>query len=224
MLTEIPDLLDEQSLKNLFELIEQASWVSGKYSAGDHAVDIKHNDEMNQQCDSWKAINQLVVNTLYQHPGFQSAALPSKVSAAFVSRYTTGMKYASHIDDPVMGNRSSLYRSDIAVTVFLSDPDTYDGGELNIHTRFGPVPVKLSAGSAVVYPASSLHEVTEVTRGERLACVLWAQSLVRDTERREILSDLDDARQALHLSASQAQVTKSIDRTYANLLRMWSDV
>ena len=134
------------------------------------------------------------------------------------------MKYQAHVDDPVMGTASGRYRSDVAVTVFLSDADSYQGGELRIHTRFGPVDVKLNAGSVVAYPASSLHEVTEITSGHRLACVLWAQSLVRSAEQREILSDLDEARQALHLSAKAAQVTGSVDRAYTNLLRMWSEV
>ncbi len=224
MLTKINHILNADDLTRINELITAAAWQSGKHSAGSHAAEIKHNEEMDQRCESWKAINQLVVTKLYQHPEFQRAALPNKVSAAFVSRYGSGMQYQPHVDDPVMGGASGRYRSDIAVTVFLNDASSYEGGQLRIHTRFGPVDVKLNAGAAVVYPASSLHEVTAISAGQRLACVLWAQSLVRSAEQREILSDLDEARQALHISAGAAQVTGTVDRAYTNLLRMWSEV
>jgi len=109
------------------------------------------------------------------------------IRALTPGKYTEGMAYKAHTDDPIMGSAQSRYRSDVAVTVFLNDESTYDGGELVIHTQFGPVSTRLPAGSAVAYPASSLHEVTPITRGERLACVLWAQSLVRDPQQREIL-------------------------------------
>ncbi|MEM7260147.1 MAG: Fe2+-dependent dioxygenase [Pseudomonadota bacterium] len=224
MLTRIENILNRDDLQQIASLTATAQWQSGHHSAGAHASDAKINQEMHQGGDSWKAINQLVVSKLYQHPEFQRAALPSKVSAAFVSRYSSGMQYQPHVDDPVMGSAAGRYRSDVAITVFLSDKDSYTGGELRIHTRFGAVDVKLDAGSAVTYPASSLHEVTQITSGERLACVLWAQSLVRSAEQREILSDLDEARQALHMSAKAAQVTDSVDRAYTNLLRMWSEV
>lgn len=224
MLTKIENLLNSDDLRHIRELTTHAEWQSGQHSAGAHAAASKHNEEMHQGCESWQTINKLVLNKLYQHPEFQRTTLPAKVSAAFISRYGTGMKYQPHVDDPVMGSVTARYRSDVAVTVFLSDARSYEGGELRIHTRFGPVDVKLDAGSAVTYPASSLHEVTEITAGERLACVLWAQSLVRSAEQREILSDLDEARQALHLSARAAEVTKTVDRAYANLLRLWSEV
>lgn len=223
MLTRIDNVLTALELQHIHTLIDDAEWQPGQLSAGAYAEPIKNNEEMHQGCESWKAINQTVVSKLYQHPEFQRAALPSRVSAAFVSRYGSGMRYQTHVDDPVMGGASGRYRSDIAVTVFLNEPTTYGGGDLIIHTRYGPVSVKLDAGCAVVYPASSLHEVSEITSGQRLACVLWAQSLVRNAEQREILSDLDEARQALHISAKAAQVTQTVDRAYTNLLRLWAE-
>ncbi|MCL4160762.1 UNVERIFIED_CONTAM: hypothetical protein GTU68_042785 [Idotea baltica] len=123
-----------------------------------------------------------------------------------------------------MGGANARYRGDIAVTVFLSEPNSYDGGELTIESRFGPVAVKLPAGHAVIYPASSRHEVTPVTRGERIVCALWAQSMVRDPQQRELLHDLNEARQALTQSTPQAQVTQQIERVYANLVRLWVDL
>jgi len=224
LLTEIHNLLTSDELDRISRLLDDASWHSGQQSAGVTAAAQKANQEMDQNSESWQQINRLVVQKLYQHPEFQSVALPNRVSAAFVSKYTEGMTYKSHVDDPVMGNASGRYRSDIAVTVFLSDRQSYDGGELVIHTRYGPVAVKLPAGCAVVYPASSRHEVTAVTRGQRLACVLWAQSLVRDAHQREILIDLDDARRALKISTPDAEVTGLVDQAYLNLVRMWAEV
>jgi len=224
LLTQINNLLTVEELDHIAGLVENAHWNSGQLSAGATAFAQKSNEEMKQDSENWQQINQLVVQKLYQHPEFQSAALPHRVSAAFVSKYTEGMSYKTHVDDPVMGNANGRYRSDIAVTVFLNDSSSYDGGELVIHTRYGPVNVKLAAGSAVLYPASSRHEVTPVTRGQRLACILWAQSLVRDAHQREILTDLDDARRALKLSTPHAEVTGLVDQAYLNLVRMWSEV
>ena len=224
MLNEIHTILSDDQLDNIRSLIADANWHPGSNSAGTQAVSNKHNEEMDQQCTSWQTINQLVVSALYTNPQFQSMVLPLKVSAAFLSRCQPGMSYGEHIDNPIMGGANARYRSDVAVTVFLSNPDTYDGGELTIHSHLGPVSVKLSAGSAVAYPASSLHEVTPVTRGERLVCALWVQSMVRDAQQRELLHSLDEARQALIQSTPKAMVTKQVDQVYANLLRRWADV
>lgn len=224
MLSEINNLLSPADLAKIQGLIGDAQWQSGDHSAGSHARDKKANEEMDQSCQSWTAINQQVVSQLYSHPLFQSMVLPAKVSAAFISRCQPGMYYGQHIDDPIMGSPNARYRSDVAVTVFLSEPDSYDGGELTIQSRFGKVAVKLRAGSAVIYPASSLHEVTPVTRGERIVCALWAQSMVRDDQQREILQNLDEVRQALNQSTPQAIMTQQVEQVYANLLRLWADV
>ncbi len=223
MLARISNVVSAEELQQVYELIDVAGWKHGRHSAGSHAAHGKSNEEMDQSCDSWIKINNIVANRLYHHPEFQRRCLPTRLSAAFVSRYRTGMAYAPHIDDPVMGTGNALYRADIAITVFLTDPETYSGGELNITTQFGNTPVKLNAGSAVAYPASSLHEVTQITSGVRIAAILWAQSMVRDPHKREILADLDDARQALHTATPNAQVTTTVDRSYSNLIRLWAE-
>jgi len=224
MLSEIKNVLSPVELEKIQLLISDAHWQSGSNSAGLHAREIKANEEMDQQCQSWADINQMVVSQLYSHPQFQGMVLPSKVSAAFISRCRPGMYYGQHIDNPIMGGPNARYRSDVAITVFLSEPDSYDGGELSIQSRFGQVSIKLPAGSAVVYPASSLHEVTPVTKGERIVSALWAQSMVRDAQQRELLYDLDEVRQALNKTTPSAQVTQQTEHVYANLLRLWADV
>lgn len=221
---EINNLLTAEELSAINGLLGSATWSSGSHSAGQAASKHKRNEEMDQSCEEWQKINALVVGKLYQHHEFKRAALPSKVSAAYISRYSNGMQYGAHIDNPIMGSPGAQYRSDLACTVFLSDPSTYDGGELSIRTPLGPVNVKLNAGCAVVYPASSIHEVLPVTAGERIVCALWAQSLIADVQKREILAELDDARMALQQTLPEAKVTQSVDHAYSNLLRLWANV
>ena len=222
MMLEIEDVLDESQLRRVTSLLDGAKFVDGRLSAGTRAGRVKQNEELDPENPDAGTLNEIVVGSLYRHPVFQSAVLPSRVSAAYFARYTPGMTYGDHIDDPVMGD-GPRYRSDVAVTIFLTDSDAYEGGELEIRTPFGEQSVKLAAGNAITYPASSLHRVREVTRGERLVAVLWAQSLVREPERRELLYELDVARQALMHATPKAEVTQTIDRVYGNLVRMWAE-
>jgi len=224
MLRKIDGVLSQSDLTEVSRLVGQGEWQDGRISAGRHARALKSNREMVQSSEVWRDLNALVVPRLFHHPDFQRIVLPSRVSAGFVAHYGTGMGYGRHIDDPVMGADGGRYRADVAITIFLNAPQSYEGGELTIHTRFGAQLVKLEAGAAVVYPASSLHEVCEVTQGDRYVCVLWAQSLVRDVEKREILADLDEAQQTLQPGSDSGVARSSIERAYANLVRLWADV
>jgi len=141
-----------------------------------------------------------------------------------VARYQPGMAYGDHIDEPLMGAGGPRLRSDLSMTVFLNPPGQYEGGELVIHTGFGVQAVKLAAGDAVLYPSSSLHRVAEVTAGERLVALTWIQSDVRDAARREVLHELDKARQHLLAGDPESETARQVDRSYANLLRMWADL
>jgi PKHD-type hydroxylase len=149
--------------------------------------------------------------------------MPLKVAAPYYARYTTGMSYGSHVDDPVMGE-GDLYRSDISVTIFLSGPDDYDGGELVIQTPFGEQRIKLPAGDAVMYPSSSRHRVAEVTRGERVVAVSWIQSMIRDANKRALLHELNLAREKLLQEKPDAEETAQVNQAYINLVRMWSEI
>lgn len=222
MMLEISEVLADEQLERVAKLLAGAKFVDGKLSAGSRAGAVKRNQELDPENADADALNELVIGNLFRHPVFQSAVLPSRVSAAFFVRYAPGMAYGDHIDDPVMGD-GNRYRSDVAITIFLNDPCSYDGGELEVRTAFGEQAVKLAAGNALVYPASSLHRVREVSRGQRLVAVAWAQSLVRDPARRELLYELDVARQGLMRVTPKAEVTEKIDRVYANLVRMWAE-
>jgi len=223
MLLTVKKILDEVVLANVRDLLRDAPFQDGRLSAGKDAVRIKHNEELANE-DLQSQLNRLVLGALYTHPEFQAAALPLRMSGAFYARYLPGMHYGLHVDDPVMGPEGGRYRSDIATTIFISEPQDYDGGELIINTEFGEQGIKLPAGDAVIYPASSLHKVADITRGERLVAVTWSQSMVRDPAQRRLLHELYLSLETLRTVTPDAEVTASINHVYVNLIRMWADV
>ena len=223
MLLRISHVLGRRELDALAALLQQAHFVDGRLSAGKQAQRVKRNEELSANDERVMQLNDIVMGNLVRHPVYRNAALPHRVAAPYYARYTPGMAYGLHVDDPVMGT-GARYRSDISITVFLSDPASYDGGELMVRTAFGETAVKLPAGDAILYPSSSLHRVAEVTRGERLVAVTWVQSLVRDPARRELLYELSQARERLLKKAPDAAETAQVDYAYVNLVRMWSEV
>lgn len=224
MLLRIPSVLDRSELDMVRRMLAGAPFVDGKLSAGQVAKRVKHNQEVDRRARELEQLNNLVMGKLVQHPVYRSAALPLRVAAPYYARYAPGMQYGDHVDDPVMGADGVLYRSDVSITVFISDPAGYDGGELVMNTPFGEQQVKLPAGDAVMYPSSSLHRVAEVTRGERLVAVTWLQSLVRDPARRELLHELNSVRERMLANTPETEDTKLINKTYVNLVRMWGDL
>ena len=224
MLLRIHSVLDRNELVIVRRMLANTPFVDGKLSAGQAARRVKNNQEVDRHAHELEQLNSLVMGKLVQHPAYRSAALPLRVAAPYYARYTPGMRYGDHVDDPVMGADGTLYRSDVSITVFISDPAEYDGGELEINTPFGDQQVKLPAGDAVMYPSSSLHRVAEVTRGERLVAVTWLQSLVRDPARRELLHELNSVRERMLANTPDTEDAKLINKTYVNLVRMWGDV
>ena len=224
MLIEIPNVLDASKLSNIRDILGKVEFIDGKHSAGQAARRVKNNEEMKQGTQQAEFLDHLVMSSLAENADFRSSALPYRVAQPVFARYTQGMHYGDHVDDPVMGSGPDKFRTDVSITVFLNNPDDYEGGELIINTTYGEKAVKLPAGSAVLYPSASVHRVTEITRGERLAAIIWLQSMVRDAGQRELLYQLDQARNHLLVSNPDAQETKQVDRSYVNLLRMWSDI
>jgi len=224
VLLRIPSVLDRSELDMVRRMLAGAPFVDGKLSAGQVAKRVKHNQEVDRRARELEQLNNLVMGKLVQHPVYRSAALPLRVAAPYYARYTPGMQYGDHVDDPVMGADGVLYRSDVSITVFLGDPAGYDGGELVMNTSFGEQQVKLPAGDAVMYPSSSLHRVAEVTRGERLVAVTWLQSLVRDPARRELLHELNSVRERMLANTPETEDAKLINKTYVNLVRMWGEL
>lgn len=224
MMLQLSRVLKPEQLENVRRTLARAEFIDGKLSAGKAAKAVKNNEELKAAAQLMELLNNEVMGSLVQHPIYQAGALPQRVANPFYARYTPGMHYGDHVDDPVMGVEDQLYRSDIAITVFLNDPNEYEGGELVINSSFGQNRVKLDAGDAVMYPASSLHHVTEVTKGERLVAVTWVQSLVRDPAQRELLYTLYQAKEKLLETAPNDETTNQVNTTYVNLVRMWADI
>jgi PKHD-type hydroxylase len=223
MLTRLEAVLDSRQIEAAKQLMQHGRFVDGILSAGMAAQRVKHNEELSLGDQQLTELNNLVMGSLVRHPVYSSAAIPKKVAAPYYARYTQGMAYGEHVDDPVMG-QGEIYRSDLSVTIFLSGPADYEGGELLIQTDFGAQSVKLPAGDAVLYPSSSIHRVSEVTSGERLVAVSWIQSLVRDPDKRALLHELNQARESMLQEQPDAPETARVNHSYINLVRMWSEI
>jgi PKHD-type hydroxylase len=224
MLLSISELLNPAQLDKIHQVLADAEFVDGRLTAGFAAARVKQNQEMRPEPRRMQRLIRILMSSLGHNETFRFAALPHRVADPIIARYQPGMTYGDHVDDPIMGSSGPRFRSDVSMTIFLSSPEDYDGGELVIRTAFGNRQVKLSAGDAVIYPSSSLHRVEEVTRGQRTVALTWIQSYVRDPARRELLYELNLAREHLLREAPGTEHTGQVDRSYANLVRMWSEI
>ena len=224
MLLTFP-LLDEAQLREARRLLHDAPWVDGKATAGPQAALAKNNEQLAADSDHARALQALVTGALERSPRFLAAALPKKLLPPQFNRYAGARNaYGAHVDQAVRFAGSLRVRTDLSCTVFLAAPEEYEGGELVIHAAGTAArEVKLPAGHAVLYAASSVHEVRPVTRGARLACFFWIESMVRAAEQRELLLHLDDAITALREGHGEGAETIALTGTYHNLLRMWAD-
>ena len=221
MLVQIPELLSGQQLEAVTSVLRRGQFVDGRLSAGRNASRNKLNLELDSGDESYGALNDVVMTSLVQHPRYLQTAFPARICAPIYARYTEGMAYGGHIDDPLMGPPQSRLRSDISITVFLSPPEAYEGGELCITDSQGESAVKLPAGHAVLYPSTSYHRVNPVTSGERLVALSWVQSHIRRADQREILIQLDQARE--QLAAEEHAALAQVDIAFANLFRLWAE-
>jgi PKHD-type hydroxylase len=222
MLMCIPDILEWAEIKKIRAETSASTFSDGARTAGYRAQRVKNNLQMERTAPAAKEISSLVLGGLRRNKTFQRAFLPKSIRPPLLSRYEVGMSYGLHVDDAMMGGGVRA-RSDISLTIFLSDPADYDGGELIMASPFGEQEIKLPAGAAVVYPSSTLHQVAEVTRGERLAAVTWAQSHVRDAAQRELLYEVYQTREKLAQIDPDGAETDLAFKAYSNLLRMWAD-
>ena len=227
MLVAIPNALNAQQLQEVRARLEAAgdAWVDGRVSAGYQGAPVKHNEQIDERSDVAAACQAIILGSLERHPLFISAVLPNEVYPPMFNRYGEGMAFGAHVDGSVRihPHTGRKLRTDVSATLFLSEPDEYDGGELVVHDAFGAHRVKLAAGDMAVYPATSLHEVTPITRGRRLASFFWVQSLVRDDAQRSMMFDLDNAIQRLNQTGADALARRSLVGVYHNLMRQWSD-
>ncbi len=222
MLVCIPEVLDWTELKKIRAAIAEGSFEDGRRTAGRRAKRVKNNLQLSKGDGRADEIKATILAALRRNPTFRRVAIPRTIRPPLISRYREGMSYGLHVDDALMGT-TRKERSDLSVTVAINDPGEYDGGELVIHGSLGEQEVKLPAGTAVVYPSCYLHRVAPVTRGERLAAVTWVQSYVREAAKREVLHDLELIREKLTQAAPDTEEADLAAKTYANLLRMWSE-
>ena len=225
MLLTIADLLTSQEVAQAQALLKDAPWEVGALTAGQQAASVKRNAQLPQTCAAAVQIRDTVLRALNANATFFSATLPKQIFPPRCNRYAGESNYfGNHIDGSIrMLSHDKRMRTDISCTVFLSDPTTYDGGELTIADTYGEQSIKLPAGSLVIYPGTSLHQVKPVTCGERLACFFWIESLVRSDEQRRLLYELDMS--ILNLRAQYGEIPEAVAQTgvYHNLLRMWAD-
>lgn len=218
MILTLPDLVTPDELALIKQKIATVPFIEGKATAGELLKSVKNNQQIPWNHPVMKEITDLVMRALGRCDAFMSLAQPRRLAAMLVSRYEPGMAYGAHVDAPIMGEPNHV-RSDVSFTLFLNEPDTYQGGELAFENGSGETAFKLPARSAICYPTGQLHRVRPVEQGERLAVVGWVQSLVREPAIRELLHDLSEARELLAGQEGNARAIELITKSYSNLLR-----
>jgi len=224
MLLHIPDILDREQLRQLRAALDAADWTDGRETVGAQGAQVKRNRQLPDASPLRRQLGEVVLAALAKSPLYHAATLPLRTLPPRFNRYEGGGEYGMHVDGSVMAlpNGEQL-RSDISCTLFLSEPDDYDGGELIVSDTYGEHEVKLPAGDAIIYPSSSLHRVQPVTRGARVAAFFWVQSLVRDDSRRRLLYELDATIQRLVATGADRDAVLQLTGTYHNLLRQWAE-
>ena len=227
MMLHIPEVLTKAQVAELRAAIDAADWINGNATSGTQSALAKRNEQLPEGSAAARFAGGKILDALSHSPLFVTAALPQTVFPPLFNRYGGGQTFATHIDNSIRQSRdgSVRIRSDLSATLFLTEPEDYDGGELLVEDTYGVHEVKLPAGDMILYPASSLHQVTPVTRGARTSSFFWIQSMIRDDARRALLFQMDIAIQQLSLKVGAgAPELVSLTGTYHNLLRMWAEV
>lgn len=226
MMLHLKGVLDAEAVAQARALLAQGRWVDGKTTAGAQAAVVKNNRQLAADSDEARALQQLVLQALERHRIFFSAALPKRVLPPLFNRYGGAQNtYGNHVDQAIRYHPATgqAIRTDVSCTLFLSEPEEYEGGELVVEDTYAQPRAKLAAGDAVIYPGTSVHRVEPVTRGERLAAFFWIESLVRSDEQRRLLFDMDMALLRLREQHGETPEAVALTGTYHNLLRLWAD-
>ncbi len=226
MLLAIPDLLSAEQVTSARTLLDRAEWIDGKATAGPQSARTKNNQQLAEGSAVSESIGDMILTALQRNALFVSAALPLRVFPPLFNRYQGGHAFGNHIDNAIrqIGSTGHRIRTDLSATLFLAEPDEYDGGELTVEDNFGVHKVKLPAGDMVLYPSSSLHSVSAVSRGARIASFFWIQSMIRDDARRTLLFDLDVSIQQLSRDVPAHPSVVQLTGVYHNLLRQWAEM
>ncbi|HEY8585394.1 MAG TPA: Fe2+-dependent dioxygenase [Rhodanobacter sp.] len=224
MLLHIPHILDQAQVAQLRSALDGADWSDGRETVGAQGALVKRNQQLPDRSPLRQQLGDVVLAALAKNALYHAAVLPRRILPPRFNRYQGGGQYGFHIDGAVMAlDAATQLRSDVSCTLFLSEPDEYDGGELIVSDTYGEHEVKLPAGDLIIYPSSSLHRVTPVSRGARVASFFWVQSLIRDDSRRRLLFELDTSIQQLTRTAADAAAVLQLTGVYHNLLRQWAE-
>jgi len=225
MLLAIPDVLTATEVAEARKILEAAAWVDGRVTAGHQGAHVKNNEQLPEGSPAGRQVGEMIVSGLRKNQLFMSAALPLHVLPPMFNRYGAGQTFGTHIDGSVRAlPNGQRIRTDISCTLFLAEPTDYDGGELMVEDTYGSKSVKLPAGHLILYPSSSLHHVTPVTRGVRVCSFFWLQSMIRDNANRALLFDMDVAIQRLNAENPTHRSVIQLTGIYHNLLRQWAEM
>jgi PKHD-type hydroxylase len=225
MLLPIPGVLSAEQVAAARRILDDAEWVDGRVTAGHQSARAKDNMQLPEDSPAARQLGEMILSTLGQNALFIAAALPLRVFPPLFNRYTGGQSFGTHVDNAIrqVAGTGHRIRTDLSATLFLADPDEYDGGELTVEDTYGTHSVKLPAGHMILYPSTSLHHVRPVRRGTRVASFFWIQSMVRDDGERTLLFDLDSAIQQLNAANPDSAARVQLTGVYHNLLRRWAD-
>ena len=226
MMLHIPAVLSKPQVQEIRQRLARADWIDGRATAGEQSAQVKRNRQLADSSPLAQELGGLITQALANHPVFFAAVLPLRILPPYFNSYAGGEHYGMHVDGAVRTRpgTANAMRADVSSTLFLSEPEEYDGGELVVMDAYGTHEVKLAAGDLIVYPSSSVHRVEPVTRGERVSSFMWTQSMVREDARRGMLFELDQNIQKLRAKHGDSDITVELTGHYHNLLRMWADV
>src|SRR4051812_1489932 len=226
MMVHIPQVLTTEQVARCRDVMQKAAWVDGRVTAGHQSEQVKNNLQLPETAPEARELGEMVVGALRRNNLFFSAVLPKQVFPPLFDRYDSGMTFGAHVDNAIRGYLDTplQVRTDISATLFISEPADYDGGELVVVDTYGQHSVKLPAGDMIIYPGTSLHHVTPITRGSRIASFFWIQSMVRSDTQRSLLFDLDTAIIKLTRDHPEHPSVVELTSIYHNLLRQWTEV
>ena len=226
MMIHVPQVLTPEQVARCREVMQKAAWVDGKVTAGEQSAKVKFNLQLPETAPEARELGDMVMAAIGRSDLFFSAVLPKQVFPPLFNRYDAGMTFGAHVDNAVRAylNTPLQVRTDVSSTLFISAPEDYDGGELVVEDTYGSHKVKLPAGDMIVYPGTSLHNVTPITRGSRIASFFWTQSLIRDDAKRALMFDLDMSIRRLATDHPEHPSVVSLTSTYHNLLRQWAEL
>ncbi|MCC3748305.1 PKHD-type hydroxylase YbiX [Rouxiella badensis] len=225
MMYRIPAVLNADELAAFSRELERAPWIDGRATVGSQGAQVKNNQQIDTRSEIYQVLQAAVLKALQNSPLFFAAALPRSISAPLFNRYQQNETYGFHVDGAVRNNgEAGWMRTDLSATLFLCEPESYKGGELVVNDTYGQHSVKLPAGDLILYPSSSLHCVTPVTQGTRVASFMWVQSMIRDDKKRGMLFELDGNIQKLKARHGESEEVLSLLNLYHNLLREWSEI